>query len=168
MRRVIQSIIVMCTTLLLFYVGCSQKEQQTEEVPGTEPVTAKVTPTSRPVEKPPSKPTYGGELRFNLTVEPISLNPILLSDISSYFVTYLLFESLIDVDKNLNFVPRLAESWQISPDSKKISFTMRKGVTWHDGKPVTAKDLTMSAPRSGQEQALRLHRRDHRQPRIEC
>jgi peptide/nickel transport system substrate-binding protein len=35
----------------------------------------------------------------------------------------------------------LAEKWEISPDAKVFTFSLRKGVTWHDGQPFTAKDV---------------------------
>ncbi|HEY9903262.1 MAG TPA: ABC transporter substrate-binding protein, partial [Candidatus Sericytochromatia bacterium] len=37
--------------------------------------------------------------------------------------------------------PALAESWEISPDKKRIVFTLRKGLKWSDGKPLTADDV---------------------------
>lgn len=37
--------------------------------------------------------------------------------------------------------PNLAESWDIAPDGKTITFHLRKDVTWHDGKPFTAADV---------------------------
>jgi peptide/nickel transport system substrate-binding protein len=37
--------------------------------------------------------------------------------------------------------PALAESWQISPDKKKITFTLREGLKWSDGEPLTADDV---------------------------
>jgi len=86
----------------------------------------------------------GGILTFNLPSEPITLNPLLVTDIHSYFVTYLLFESLIDVDQKLNYIPRLAESWKISPDAKKITFHLRNDVTWHDGKKFSAEDVVFT------------------------
>src|SRR5262249_4821980 len=38
-------------------------------------------------------------------------------------------------------VPDLATSWKWSEDGTKLTFTLRQGVTWHDGKPFTAHDV---------------------------
>ncbi|MFL5254874.1 MAG: ABC transporter substrate-binding protein [Rhodopila sp.] len=37
--------------------------------------------------------------------------------------------------------PELATSWAWAPDGKSLTFTLRPGVTWHDGKPFTAADV---------------------------
>jgi peptide/nickel transport system substrate-binding protein len=46
---------------------------------------------------------------------------------------YPCFDTLLDYDENGNFVPRLATAWQIAPDEKSITLTLRKGVKFHDG-----------------------------------
>ena len=48
-----------------------------------------------------------------------------------------------DVPQNSmdSIVPDLAESWAWSDDKKKLSFKLRQGVKWHDGKPFTAADV---------------------------
>src|SRR5258708_14408106 len=38
-------------------------------------------------------------------------------------------------------VPDLAESWSWSAHKKRVTFKLRRGVTWHDGKPLTSKGL---------------------------
>lgn len=52
-----------------------------------------------------------------------------------------IFSRLMYLDSQAKPVPDLAESWTASPDNKSVTLTIRSGATWHDGKPVTAKDF---------------------------
>jgi peptide/nickel transport system substrate-binding protein len=57
------------------------------------------------------------------------------------------FNNLVMFDQNVaknsfeSIVPDLATSWSWSADGTKLSFKLRQGVKWHDGKPFTAKDV---------------------------
>jgi len=52
------------------------------------------------------------------------------------------FSTLVLYDVNFQFLQGdLAKSWAVSPDGLKYTFKLREGVTWHDGKPFTSKDV---------------------------
>ncbi len=51
------------------------------------------------------------------------------------------------LDLDAGYQPDLAESWTVSEDGKSITFTMREGVTFHSGNPVTAQDAEFSLRR---------------------
>lgn len=52
------------------------------------------------------------------------------------------FSTLVLYDVNFQFLQGdLAKSWTVSPDGLKYTFKLRDGVTWHDGKPFTSKDV---------------------------
>ncbi len=70
-----------------------------------------------------------------------TLIPILASDSASQDICSLLYNGLLKYDKDLNLVGDLAESWETSEDNLTITFRLRKGVRWHDGKPLTAEDV---------------------------
>jgi peptide/nickel transport system substrate-binding protein len=53
----------------------------------------------------------------------------------------LVFDSLLEWDENSNIVPKMAKSYEISKDGKTYRFEIRKDVYWHDGQPVTSKDV---------------------------
>ncbi len=69
------------------------------------------------------------------------LIPNITSDGSSHEVGGLIYDGLIKRDKDLNLVPSLAESWQVSRDCLTLTFKLRKNAKWHDGRPFTAADV---------------------------
>ncbi|GAA4982429.1 ABC transporter substrate-binding protein [Actinopolymorpha pittospori] len=57
------------------------------------------------------------------------------------------YEGLVKLDAEGRIVPLLAKSWQVSPDRRTYTFTLRDGVTFSDGKPFTAQDAAFSIDR---------------------
>lgn len=53
----------------------------------------------------------------------------------------MVFRGLTRHDAQNKVVPGLAESWQVSKDERRYTFTLRSGLTWHDGKPLTSRDV---------------------------
>ncbi len=71
------------------------------------------------------------------------LNPVLAQDAASSEVNSFIFNGLIKYNRNLDgFVGDLAESWnlKLGPEPE-ITFFLRRGVLWHDGKEFTAADV---------------------------
>ena len=52
-----------------------------------------------------------------------------------------IYNQLLKYDKNLNIEGDLAEKWLVEDEGKKITFTLKQGITWEDGKPFTAHDV---------------------------
>ena len=71
------------------------------------------------------------------------LNPVLAQDSASSDINSFVFNGLIKYNRNLDgFVGELAESWKIEEGPEPvITFFLRKGVLWHDGKKFTAEDV---------------------------
>jgi peptide/nickel transport system substrate-binding protein len=57
------------------------------------------------------------------------------------FNNLVMFDPKEKQNKLSNIVPDLAESWSWNADKTKLTFKLRPGVKWHDGKPFTAKDV---------------------------
>ena len=74
--------------------------------------------------------------------EPKYLNPIL--EPRFVVANALIFEGLVGLDAKMEPVPRLAESWEVSPDGKTITFKLRDGVKWHDGTKFTSADVAFT------------------------
>lgn len=56
----------------------------------------------------------------------------------------MLFDTLLWKDASGDMIPWLAEDWEHSPDGTEWTFTLREGVTWHDGEPLTADDVVFT------------------------
>jgi oligopeptide transport system substrate-binding protein len=59
-----------------------------------------------------------------------------------------LFMGLVTYDSKFEVVPGLSEKWAVSPDGKTYTFTLRKGLVWSDGAPITADDAVFSLRRA--------------------
>jgi len=68
------------------------------------------------------------------------LNPVIANDSASGTINDQIFNGLVKYDKDIKLIGDLAERWEISNDSKTITFYLRKGVKWHDGAEFTADD----------------------------
>lgn len=87
----------------------------------------------------------GGTLVVGMRAEPESLNPLFALSQSSRNIIGLIFSRLADINADLKeFSPRLAKSWEISADSRQITFHLNTGIYWHDGVPFTAKDVVFT------------------------
>ncbi|MBS1678403.1 MAG: ABC transporter substrate-binding protein [Actinobacteria bacterium] len=86
----------------------------------------------------------GGTLTLADFDEPISLNPFMVADILSSHAVTQMFEPLFKADVEGKLEPWLAESMKASPDRKTFTVTLRKGVKFSNGKPMTSADVAFS------------------------
>lgn len=89
----------------------------------------------------PGKPAFGDAIVVGSIGEPSTLIPLLASDSASHDVAGLIFNGLVRYDKELKLEGELAENWDISPDGLTITFHLRRGVKWHDGREFTSHDV---------------------------
>ena len=71
---------------------------------------------------------------------PANLDPRIGTDAFSERIDELLFDSLVRKDEHFNLQPWVAERWEI-PDPLTYVFHLRKGIRFHDGRPLGAKDV---------------------------
>jgi oligopeptide transport system substrate-binding protein len=103
-----------------------------------------------PLEKPELQTPgakFGGVFRQMLDNPPSTLDPIIVSDIYSVAITRQLFDGLVQFDASLKPLPALAEFWEASQEGRTWTFTLRRGVTFHHGREVTAQDVVYSFTR---------------------
>lgn len=90
-------------------------------------------------------PRSGGTFVFSGSGNVRSLDPHIAYDELSYTAIRLLFDGLLDYDREGNLVPSLAaELPTISPDGKTFTFRLREGVRFHNGRELTAEDVSWS------------------------
>ncbi len=78
-----------------------------------------------------------------------SLDPIWTTDQITGSHAFMIYDQLFSEDSNLKPHPQMAESWNASADGMTWRITLRPGLKWHDGTPVTAKDVAPSIKRWG-------------------
>jgi peptide/nickel transport system substrate-binding protein len=99
-------------------------------------------PTSTPAPAAPaSQIQKGGTLTIGATEEPDTMNPYLTQLATTFEALTAVMEGLISYNEKGEIVPQLAESYSVSEDGLSYTFKLRKGVTWHDGKPFTSADV---------------------------
>lgn len=87
-------------------------------------------------------PAEGGEYIEGFLGKPLYVNPILSqTNEVDMALSSLLFSSLVKYDNKASIVNDLAESYEILEDGKVYAFKIRQDVKWHDGAPLTAKDI---------------------------
>lgn len=91
------------------------------------------------------QPRRGGTITVHMLGEQRILNPALRASTGVYVIGGKMMEPLVDLDAKGGPTPVLATSWSSSADGKTITFKLRQGVNWHDGKPFTSADVQYTA-----------------------
>ncbi len=91
-------------------------------------------------------PKQGGNFRIGVAdyATQDTLHPV---QVETRFQTYLQYQirnGLVEEGPGGQLIPELAESWEGSKDGKTWNFKLRKGVTFHNGKPLTPQDVVFS------------------------
>jgi peptide/nickel transport system substrate-binding protein len=88
----------------------------------------------------------GGALRVGMTGGATSntLDPATSTDLFEFCSNWSLRNSLVEIDAEGVAQPELAESWDLSADAMTWTFTLRKGVEFHNGKTLTSEDVIAS------------------------
>nr|WP_233161776.1 MULTISPECIES: ABC transporter substrate-binding protein [unclassified Achromobacter] len=75
------------------------------------------------------------------------LDPIITTAYITRNFGYMIFDTLLGTDVDGKIHPQMLEKWDVSADGKTYTFTLRPGLTWQDGAPVTAADCVASIKR---------------------
>jgi peptide/nickel transport system substrate-binding protein len=81
------------------------------------------------------------------------LDPIITTAYIQRDYGYMVYDTLLATDANFKIQPQMAD-WKISDDKLTYTFTLRDGLKWHDGTPVTAEDCVASLKRWGKRDGM--------------
>jgi peptide/nickel transport system substrate-binding protein len=95
----------------------------------------------------------GGTLVAAIGGDPDQLDPHTTTSSFAFTVLENVYDTLVQPGDDLTPEPALAESWETSDDLLTWTFTLREGVTFHDGSPLTASDVVASFERIAEEGA---------------
>jgi peptide/nickel transport system substrate-binding protein len=146
-RRTVAIILSLALLIAALLTGCNVADPAPAPAPTATPESPTATtapvaesPTDVPPTPTPSIP-QGGSLTIRLAGDVPNLKPWDLRSRDEEIVADLLYNGLVRLDPALRPRPDLAERWEIAADGQTITFTLRSGVQWHDGEPLTAEDV---------------------------
>jgi peptide/nickel transport system substrate-binding protein len=94
------------------------------------------------------QPAGQAVIAFHVTIAPTWFDPSTAPpQITPFGVLYAIHDALVRPYPGHKMGPSLAESWKESPDGKTYEFTLRRGLKFHNGDPVTAEDVKFSFER---------------------
>ncbi|WP_174614592.1 ABC transporter substrate-binding protein [Virgibacillus ihumii] len=133
MKKVWQHSFFYILVLIIVLAGCSPSNSESgNNADGKEPVTTKE-----------DKDT----LIIGLDDDPPQLDPHRSSAAVDRQVFQSLYNTLVDLNEDLEIVPELAKEWKISEDGKTYTFQLQEGVVFHDGTPFNAKAVKFNFDR---------------------
>lgn len=113
--------------------GCTPVGTPTSTAPEETP-TAQSTATAMPVN-------LSSPLRVAFTAAPDQFDPARMSTTEAYHFAYAVYDALVWIDLSLAVQPLLALSWEADRSLSSWTFTLRQGITFHNGAEMTAADV---------------------------
>ncbi len=143
-RHLFWASLVAALAFLAVLAGCDLAGGPLASNPGAQP-----TPSVAATVAPPTPTSLprGGNLTVRLEADVPELRPWQPRSRGEEQVISLLYGGLMRLDAQLRPVPDLAEGWETTPDGRTLTFTLRSGLTWHDGAPLDASDVLFTLER---------------------
>jgi peptide/nickel transport system substrate-binding protein len=82
------------------------------------------------------------------------LDPIWTTQYMARNHGYMIYDTLFGTDEKSQVKPQMVDAWTVSPDNRLWTFTLRPGLEFHDGQPVTGEDVIASIQRWGKRDAM--------------
>ena len=94
--------------------------------------------------RPSQAQKYGGTLTLGMIADIHRLDPHRQTGNPTNQVLSLITESLLELSEKGDISPGIAESWKVSPDATEWTFSLRRGVMFHNGRELVADDVKKS------------------------
>ena len=137
--RIVRLLAVSLFCVLLVLSACGQTP--TAEVP----LTIEPEEMDRPTAPPGLVP--GGKLAYGLTLAPSNIDPHVGASSELGIPLTSVYDTLVYQAQDGSFVSGLADTWEISPDGREYTFTLRRDVKFHDGTPFNAQAVQFNLDR---------------------
>jgi peptide/nickel transport system substrate-binding protein len=85
----------------------------------------------------------GDTIRVSVN-EWTTLNPLLVAQDTDTEAVDLIFDRLVTLDAEGNFIPELLESWTVLKGGREVVLRLRPGLAWQDGRPIEAEDVVFT------------------------
>ena len=95
----------------------------------------------------PAAATAETTLKFIPQADLRILDPIWTTAYITRNYGYMVYDTLLGLDDHFKIQPQMVEGWKLSDDKLTYTFTLRDGLKWHDGQPVTSADCVASLKR---------------------
>ena len=93
-------------------------------------------------------------LRIALHSDLKIVDPIWTTALITTYHGFMVYDTLFALDETMSVRPQMVDRWSVSDDKLTYTFTLRDGLEWHDGQPVTAEDCVASLRRWGARDGL--------------
>ncbi len=94
-----------------------------------------------------SRDRIPGYIHVRLHTNPTTLDPALIVDVTGGSLAAKLYNGLVQIGDDLEIRPDIAEHWTVSPDGRVYTFSLKRGVTFSNERPVSAEDFKYSFER---------------------
>lgn len=84
-------------------------------------------------------------ITIRVSADPLNINPLYVTDLNSFTIMQALYSPYFEiVDGEVYYGNGLLESVSANEESTQFTLTLKEGLTWHDGEPITADDIVFS------------------------
>lgn len=88
------------------------------------------------------------DLNFAVSAEPNSLDPMAIAMMSTFTITYAIYDNLFEKNADGGYDPSICEDYDVTDDGLVYTFKIRDDVKFHDGTQMTAEDVAFSINRT--------------------